>query len=299
MTIPFWKMQSIGNDFPIVHLSDVVGQNLPALAIKLTNRRLSVGGDGLLVVGMEEGDVRLRMFNPDGTEDFCGNGLRCAAQHAADQGWVGDQFAVRHLDQVVRSTLVEGKVQSVFGPASFDPAKVPHLYVGEAFDRTIWSGLVGGYPLSLFGSALSTGSTHVVIPTGSLPDNSSFFSVAPLIENDEHFPQRTSVIWAQETAPMKLKIRIWERGVGETMGCGTGSMAAAVNYLRLKNAIAPVPAGYSVEVTNPGGVVTVKTSSWFGNLTLEGVAKTVFTGTVAVPDVTILPAENAKVSSST
>ena len=292
MTIPFWKMQSIGNDFPVVHMTDVINQDVSALAIRICDRHFGVGGDGLLIVGMEGADVRLRMFNPDGTEDFCGNGLRCAAQHSVDMGWVADAFQMLHLDRTVPTTVSDGRVTNLLGPASYEPGRVPHLFIREMFDCTIWSGLVGGYPLSLFGSALTTGSTHVVIPTAAIPDDETFRTVAPLIEHHEKFPDRTSVIWVQETSPMKIKIRVWERGVGETMGCGTGSSAAAADYLRRKNAIAPVPAGYKVEVQNPGGTVTVSTSSWFGNLRLEGTATTTFTGTFSVPEVAITQPAN-------
>lgn len=274
----FWKLQSIGNDFPLVHLEDVGSLDLGRLAIAMCNRRLGAGGDGLLAVGMEEGDVRLRMFNPDGTEDFCGNGLRCAARHVVDLGWVCASFNLRHLDRVVPTTVEGPRISTMIGKASYKPEDVPHLFVGEAFSRTIWSGMVDGMPLSLFGSALTTGSTHTIIPTTVLPDDDSFFSVAPHIEHDEHFQQRTSVIWSREVAPMTLEIRIWERGVGETLGCGTGSSAAAVDYLRRRGADSPIEGGYRVEVRNPGGTVFVRTAAWSGDLTIEGEAFAVYGG---------------------
>ncbi len=126
--------------------------------------------------------------------------------------------------------------------------------------------------MSLFGSALTTGSTHVVIPTAALPDDDSFRSVSPKIENDPQFPQRTSVIWSQEIEPMRLRLRIWERGVGETQGCGTGSAAAAVDYLRRKGK------GGAVEVENPGGTLRVSMPSWDGPIEVEGVAEAVYSG---------------------
>lgn len=132
--IPFWKLQSIGNDFPLVPLADLralldetVRESLDALhppeaecfvspdwaatdlesvlarlAVAMADRRFGVGGDGLLAAEpLGEGRVLLRMFNPDGTEDFCGNGLRCAAVHAHARGWVGDAFTLEHLGRDV------------------------------------------------------------------------------------------------------------------------------------------------------------------------------------------------------
>lgn len=126
--------------------------------------------------------------------------------------------------------------------------------------------------MSLFGSALSTGSTHVVILTDHLPDEESFLSVSPKIEVDPLFPIRTSVIWAEETAEDSLRLLIWERGVGETFGCGTGATAAAADYMRRKGR------GGTVSVTSKGGTLRVSASSWDSILTLEGQAEIVYRG---------------------
>ncbi|MDR3689411.1 MAG: diaminopimelate epimerase [Fimbriimonas sp.] len=274
--LPFWKLQSIGNDFVLIHLDDLkveadLDGALAQLAIRACNRRFGIGSDGLLAVSMSGSDVLMRMFNPDGTEDFCGNGLRCAAFHCHGAGWVGTAFTMRHLGREIAVTVDGSKVTTNIGGADYDPARVPQKN-GELFNQTVWSGMDSGMPLSLFGSALTTGSTHVVIPTSCLPDDDSFRSISPKIETDPLYPQRTSVIWSQEIEPMKLKIRIWERGVGETLGCGTGSSAAAADYLRRKSK------GGSVEVVNPGGSVTVSMDAWYTPITVEGIATEVYQG---------------------
>jgi diaminopimelate epimerase len=279
----FWKVQSIGNDFPLVHLTDVqevaeaksasLDFMLASLAVQMSDRRFGVGGDGLLALGREEDDLRLRMFNPDGTEDFCGNGLRVAAWHAHLEGWTGRTCTIRHLNRVVPVEIHEdGRVSTVIGQASYDPAEVPHSGFGELFNETVWSGMDSGMPMNLFGSALTTGSTHVVIPTASLPDDDSFQSVSSKIEVATQYPQRTSVIWRREEEPMHLRIRIWERGVGETFGCGTGSSAAAADYLRVKQK------GGAVRVENPGGTLTVSMDRWDAPITVEGLAEQVYIG---------------------
>lgn len=270
--LKFWKLEAIGNDFPLLHLADVDASTLPQLAIQLCDRRFGVGGDGLLAVGMEEDDLRLRMFNPDGTEDFCGNGLRCAAIHAHSQNWVGDRFLIRHHGRDVPAVIKGGNVKTTLGVATYDPALVPVNFESEpanSFDRIVWTD--GSTVVS--GSVLSTGTTHTIIP-GPLPDDHKFHSLSPRIETALQFPDRTSIMWAETVAPMVLKLRIWERGVGETLGCGSGSTAAAVDYLRR------VGHGGTVEVINPGGTVWVSASAWNEPVTLKGGANEVFEGVV-------------------
>jgi len=297
--ITFWKLQSIGNDFPLVHLDDVtklvspetvdpsvtpapvvspelITGKLTQLAIDMCDRHFGIGGDGLLAVGMEDEFLRLRMFNPDGTEDFCGNGIRCASLHAFNEGWVGEKHTVRHLDLEIPIEIRDGLVITTLAPASYDSKRVPTKAFGELFNTTIWSGMDSGHPMSLFGSALSTGSTHVIIPTAKLPDEESFLSVSPKIEVDPMFPNRTSVIWTQELAPDRLQLLIWERGVGETLGCGTGASAAAADYLRRKGR------GGTVFVASKGGALRVEMSSWDAPIRLTGMAETVFKGSFAL-----------------
>ena len=290
--IPFWKLQSIGNDFPLVHLADIdtilkpdaeapapdATPFLEQLSIAICDRRFGVGGDGLLSVGMEGDALRLRMFNPDGTEDFCGNGIRCAAIHAHGEGWVGDAFNVLHLDKSVAVKIADGLVTTILGPADYDPEKVPHTAFGQLFNTNIWSGMDAGQPMSLFGSALTTGSTHVIFPTIQLPDAESFASVSAKIEVAPLFPKRTSVIWSQELAADRLQILIWERGVGETLGCGTGASAAAADYLRRKGR------GGTVFVSSKGGALRIRMDAWDAPIEVIGVAEQVYRGTFLFAD---------------
>ena len=274
----FWKVQSIGNHFPLIHLDSVTGATpeevtakLTQLSIDMCRHHFGIGGDGLLAVGMEDGDVRLRMFNPDGTEDFCGNGIRCAAKHVHDQGWVGNTFNIRHLDRVVPCTIDGNLIKTEIGTASYDPKDVPTNIQGELYNETIFAARIDDWSVVLQGSALSTGSTHVILPTGSFPDDDGFVKISQKLEHDPRFPQRTSVIWVVRD-DKALKIRIWERGVGETKGCGTGSSAAAVDWMRRRGE------GGRIEVKNPGGSVWVSADTWHHPITIEGTAETVFEG---------------------
>lgn len=272
LRIPFWKLQSIGNDFPLVHFTDVGNSSLERLAITMCDRRFGVGGDGLLAAGLEGDAVRLRMFNPDGTEDFCGNGIRCAAVHAHAEGWVGDAFTILHLDKKVEVRIGDGHVTMNLGPADYTPEKVPHCAFGELFNTSIWSGMDDGNPVNVFGSALTTGSTHVVLPINQLPDAEGFESISPKIEVAPLFPKRTSVIWSQELAPDRLQILIWERGVGETLGCGTGASAAAADYLRRKDR------GGTVFVSSKGGALRIRMDAWNAPIEVVGIAEAVYRG---------------------
>jgi diaminopimelate epimerase len=271
MKLPFWKYESIGNDFPILHIGEIGADvDLPDLAVAICDRRFGVGGDGLLTMEpISPERFRLRMFNPDGTEDFCGNGLRCAARHAADVGWVGDAFTILHLGRTVPVHLEGNTVVTEIGVASYKPEDVP-LQGGaeELFQKPVfWS-----QEQEIVGSALSTGSTHTIVPVSSLPLTSELERLGPLIENFELFPQRTSIIWRETVRANHLKIRIWERGVGETLGCGTGSSAAATDYLRTEGR------GGRVQVDNPGGTVWVSAQSWNSPITVVGEARQVFSG---------------------
>ena len=269
--LKFWKVEAIGNDFPLVRLEDVPDADLPELAKSMSDRRFGVGGDGLLAFGLVDAKPTLRMFNPDGTEDFCGNGLRAAGRWAFDQGLIPAEATVLHRGSEVAVKVTPERVETTIPGASYEPKLIPMLGP-TIFDGEVWAGMESGMPLVVRGSALTTGSTHVVLPTTQLPADENFRDVSKLIERDDKFYQRTSVIWSRKVDERTLEIRIWERGVGETQGCGTGSAAAAVDHARrwgLSGAI---------EVRNPGGTVTIRLDRWDAPITIIGEASVVYEG---------------------
>ncbi len=251
----FWKVEAVGNDFVLVDADSVQGENLPALAQRLCHRPLGIGGDGLLIIGRGEREaLAMRMFNPDGTEDFCGNGLRCVARFAYEHGYVDTpRFAIETISGVVpvRLNLRDGVVESItteLPPPRFHPRDIPIRVEGEQ---------VLDYPLTVSGRevrlwAVNTGTTHSVIFTDRLPDDELFEQISPRIETHPLFPERTSVLWALMESPNRFAVRIWERGVGETQGCGSGAAAVAV-LAHLANW-----AKNPVEVRSRGGVLTVE-----------------------------------------
>lgn len=263
--LPFTKVQSVGNDFVLIEACP--GLDYPRLARELCARSFGIGSDGLLV--FEPGPtIALRMFNPDGTEDFCGNGLRCAALYARERGFVSeDRFDIHQLGRVIGIRFVGDEIKTKLDPGTYEPGLVPVLADEPLVEEPLE---VAGRTYKVH--AISTGSTHLVIPVDRLPGDDEFFEVSPLLENHPIFPERTSIMWMERLDTGHIRLRIWERGVGETLGCGTGSTAAAIVYCRRL--------GFQgkVRVDNPGGALTVKLANWDDAPVITGQAELVFTG---------------------
>ncbi len=245
---------------------------MPDLALRLCARRFGVGSDGLLVLEPSEGRLLVRMFNPDGTEDFCGNGLRCSAKHAFEQGWVEADHAIEHFGRSLQARVnPDGLVRVELGLADYSPQAVPldvTEHPGELVDEPVGP---------VVGTALTTGSTHLVVFVDRLPGDEEFHRVSPGLELHPLFPKRTSVTWVQPLGERELRLRIWERGACETMGCGTGSGAAAAAWFRKR--------GLSGEalVHNPGGDVLVSMAAWNAPVFVASHTKQTFAGTAELP----------------
>ncbi len=242
LSIPFVKMQGIGNDFVVLDAlacPELSSLDFPSVAVALCERRLSIGADGLLLLdeAAEEAQsqgcaVRMRMWNPDGSEDMCGNGLRCVARLAHARGWAPAQFRVQTLAGP-RQVWIEGPhVRVEMGAPLWEPSRIPldvRFIEGEPQSYFLDVGGVKVGPLC----SLSTGSTHTVFFTDHSSTGEHFEAWSALLEVHAAFPERTSVLWAQVLAGGELSVRIWERGVGETLACGTGACAVAVAAMRL------------------------------------------------------------------
>ncbi len=290
--LPFTKMQAVGNDFVVIEEAFWgATTDWAQTAIRLCNRHKGVGGDGLLVVCPSEvADVRMRMFNPDGTEDMCGNGLRCVVRFASERGYFS-KGVVETLSGV-RAVWIEGEntaaeeIHTEMGVPLFRSAELPMRVDAEkVFD----------YPLTVDGyktipvSTVNTGSTHTVIWVKALPGDGLFFDLSPKIEHHPLFPERTSVLWVHYSVARHVwEIRIWERGVGETLGCGTGACAVAVLAARQqKNNVvsASLPNSYHAKIKSKGGTLKVAytyghTAEPHDSIILIGVAHTVYSGVV-------------------
>lgn len=268
----FSKMQGVGNDFVVLNADALPADtDWAERAVRLCARRVGVGADGMLTVSRQtDGDAAfaMRMFNPDGTEDMCGNGLRCAGLWAHRAGWLGDkgEFVIATKEGPKRSRLVRVDTGGRSATLSVDMG-LPHFAPPEVPFCAVDGDRIVGFPLTVGGvtlpiTALNTGSTHTVI-FGAQPDEAAFQRLSPLIENHPLFPERTTVLWATQEAKNAFGVRIWERGVGETFGCGTGAcavgVAARLNGLtRGDGFIKVVSRGGTLHIDWPGGGASVE-----------------------------------------
>ena len=228
----FAKMHGQGNDFVVL---DGVRQPVPmtaALARRLADRHFGVGCDQVLLVEpprSPENDFRYRIWNADGGEvEQCGNGARCFARFVRDEGLTAkDEIRVETASGVIVPRLAAGGQVTVdMGAPRFDPPGIPFRAGAEAPSYTLE---VGGEPVEL--DVLSMGNPHAVQFVDDV-DAAPVRIQGPLIENHADFPQRVNAGYAQVLSPAHVKLRVWERGAGETLACGTGACAAVVAGIR-------------------------------------------------------------------
>ena len=236
----FTKMQGVGNDFIIFDPGEVAGANLPELARRACDRHFGVGADGILVPASSEvADLEMVYLNSDGSpSEMCGNGLRCLARYARDRGLVeGEALTVETGAGVKKVLLLEDGSSLVdMGPPVLGAEVELH---GFAFIR------------------VSMGNPHAVAFLRSERDVEALDlrEVGPPVENDPAFPGRTNVEFASVWGAHDVRMRIWERGAGETLASGSGSCAVAVAAVGRGLARSPV------RVHLDGGVVEIE---WAG-----------------------------------
>ncbi|MBR4459809.1 MAG: diaminopimelate epimerase [Clostridia bacterium] len=270
----FTKMQGTGNDYVYVNLFEETVEDPSALARMVSQPHFGVGSDGLILIGpSDRADFRMRIFNIDGSEgEMCGNACRCVGKYVYERG-LTDKTAIaletgageRRLDLTVR----EGKVERVtvnMGRPNLRPADIPVDLPGD--DATEKQILVDGEPVTV--TCVSMGNPHAVVFTDDLSD-ATVRRLGPRIEHHTAFPHRTNVEFASVEQPGRLRVRVWERGCGETQACGTG--ACAVLVAAALTGRAPKEA----DVTLPGGTIHV---AWQadGSVVQTGPADFVFDG---------------------
>ena len=280
MEFSFVKMQGVGNDFVVVDGRNDGGAVWPDVAMAACDRRFGVGADGLLVLDdSARADFAMRMFNPDGSPDVCGNGLRCIARYAVERKLVPqDTMRIETLVDVRTAQInrdAGGAFASVtvdMGQPHFEAKDIPAL--AELPDQRFVNFLLplpDGETLAI--TALSTGSTHSVTFVPELPDEETFVRISPQVEHHALFPDRTSLMWCAAERQNRVRMRIWERGAGETWGCGTGACAAAVVAIQQGLAERDKP----VTIVSKGGALHIL---WHpdGDIKMTGPAAFVFEG---------------------
>jgi diaminopimelate epimerase len=247
MKINFTKMHGLGNDFILIDCRQVKLNNLPELSKKLCHRRFGVGADQMLLLfDSVRADFLMRIFNADGSEvEMCGNGIRCLAKYIWDRDLSGKKILrIETLVGIIRPEKAGEMVRVDMGEPVFQPEKIPVKISYQSavsgqqsnpplppFDKGGCGGIID-YPLQIEDrefrvTCVSMGNPHAVI----FIENLSHFPVTyfgPLIENHPTFPKKTNVEFIEVLNPTEIEMRVWERGSGETMACGTGASAAAV-----------------------------------------------------------------------
>ncbi|MDD3994374.1 MAG: diaminopimelate epimerase [Dehalococcoidales bacterium] len=280
----FTKLQSVGNDFILIETADLT-YDWSSLSKAMCDRKFGIGADGLLLlIPSLKADFGMRMFNPDGSEsEACGNGLRCLIKYIADIKLAGREITNLNIDTIsgVRKAnyaLKDGKadiIQASMGIPEFDAAKIP-VSVDKHMGKNVASRLIADYPLTidknnLLLSFVSMGNPHAIYFQDEPLKDFPLTQIGPKVENDSLFPKRVNFEVARIANRGQVDVRVWERGAGETLGCGSGACAVAVASFLL---------GYTdniVDIVLPGGKLSVE---WDGEseVLLSGIAEIVFTG---------------------
>jgi diaminopimelate epimerase len=229
----FTKMHGAGNDYVYVNCFEERLDNPEQVAIRVSNRNFGIGSDGLiLIMPSDVAEVRMRMFNSDGSEsEMCGNGIRCVAKYAYDHGIVSRReitaetgAGILTLQLVTNDRNRVDKVRVNMGKPRLTRAEIPML--GEPGEQVV------GEPLNILHTTfqvtcVSMGNPHCVIFVDDV-ENLQVEKYGTLIENHELFPRRTNVEFVQVISRGEVRQRTWERGAGETLACGTGASAVCV-----------------------------------------------------------------------
>jgi diaminopimelate epimerase len=259
MKLRFTKMQGLGNDY--LYVFSPVPENVRDLCVRLCDRHFGVGADGMIFIGESDtADFSMRIFNSDGSEaDMCGNGIRCVGKYVYDRG----------LTQKTELTIEtrSGNRNLILKPGADGRIAFVTVDMGKA---TLLDSML---QLSMgTGVAVSVGNPHVVCFTKTVKDI-PLSLWGPMIEHDDRFPDGVNAEFVQVLSETGLRMRVWERGSGITLACGTGACASA---------FAAVYRGFCekdrpIEVVLDGGSLFVTVQS-DGTVIMEGPAETVFIG---------------------
>ena len=283
--IRFTKMQDCGNDYIFIENFDGSITCPEALCVILCRPHYGIGADGIVLMERSEtADVKMRSFNRDGSEGkMAGNNLRCIGKYMYDKGYVKSRsMTVETAGGTKKLSLFirDGKVSSVavdMGKAELDPAKVPvdinkipsmwrNIEPQPVLDQQV---SIGGKEYGI--SCVSVGNPHCVVFVEDL-EALDVASTGPKFEYSELFPDRVNAEFVRQLGPDSLRVKVWERGSGETLACGTGACAAVIAAAETGR----VEKGRDIKVSLPGGDLTVNYTD--ERVILTGSAQTVYEG---------------------
>ena len=275
----FTKMQGLGNDYVYVNCFEEKIENPSELAVKVSDRHFGIGSDGLILIRPSEvADFRMTMFNADGSEsEMCGNGIRCVGKYVYDYGLTDKtEVSVETLAglKYLKFLIKDGKVDMVtvnMGEPILKPELVPVVGEGDAvIDSPIE---VDGKEYKM--TCVSMGNPHSVVFVDDV-DNFPLHEVGPLFEHHKAFPRRVNAEFCQVIDRTHAKMRVWERGTGETLACGTGTCATAVAC------ILNGKTEDEVTITLLGGDLIIRWDREKNVIYMTGPARVVFDGEIDV-----------------
>ncbi|MBO5558271.1 carbamoyl-phosphate synthase large subunit [Ruminococcus sp.] len=281
-TLHFTKMHGCGNDYVYFNCFDRMIDNPEGFALNLSDRHFGVGGDGVILVCRSKvADGRMRMFNLDGSEGrMCGNGIRCVAKFMRDNGLVDrDRMTIETLSGIIKVKLSRhyGEVNGAtvdMGAAILEPERIPCTLPadenGRVVDREVE---IAGEKHRV--TCVSMGNPHCIVFMNNI-DDMEIEKIGPKFEHDPIFPERVNTEFIKVIDSHTLKMRVWERGSGETFACGTGACAAVV--AAVLNGYCPM--NEEVTVMLRGGNLTIRYTE--DTVYMTGEAVTVFEGDIRV-----------------
>ena len=269
-TLPFIKMHGLGNDYVYIDCFEpttaqlISETSLSSLARRVSDRHLGIGSDGLVfILPSNDADARMRMFNADGSEaQMCGNAIRCVGKYLYESGICG---------------RLELRIDTLAGLKTLSM----HVAQGRVEEVTVNMGIPTAYPdmvaidgLSLAFTSVNMGNPHAVLFCDAPVGTDYLHTIGPKIATHPHFPEGTNVEFAYVRNEREIDMRVWERGTGETMACGTGTCATAVAAIRQGKV------QRTVTVHLLGGDLNIRWDSDQQPVYMTGPATEVFRGTI-------------------
>ncbi|MBP3707329.1 MAG: diaminopimelate epimerase [Clostridia bacterium] len=276
----FTKMHGLGNDYVYIDCTAKSGQkieNESALAQFVSNRHFGVGSDGLILIcDSDVADFKMRMFNYDGSEaEMCGNGIRCVGKFVYDKGLTNKNLiTIETLAgiKVLKLNVTDGKAETIrvdMGEPILMPEKIPVISNEEVVKNLHLTAAGKEFKFS----CVSMGNPHAITIVDNVKDL-EIEKYGKILEYDNHFPKRSNIEFIELIDNENIKMRVWERGAGETLACGTGACASAVSC------VLNGYTGRSVNVELLGGILKIEWSVQDNHVYMTGPATIVFEGTI-------------------
>jgi len=283
------KYEGLGNDFILIDARDSSEPPLtPDQSAKLCNRHFSVGGDGVIFAlappsDSNDYDFSMRIYNSDGSEpEMCGNGIRCLAAFLRDLGESSKSYKINTLAGPIVPVMNEdGSITVDMGEPILNALKVPCALAANADGESVVEQTLDCNGKTWKVSAVSMGNPHAIIFVNNLEKDINFESDGPALECDPAFPAKINVEFVQVISDSHLKMKVWERGAGPTLACGTGACALVVAAIRAGKIPRPSGDGTDarVRVSLPGGDLYIEWRESNNKVYMTGPADLSFKGT--------------------